>query len=392
MISIMFHSAGLNNAAWRSSHISDPLDIIRDKLEVIREEGYKSLFMREATEHIGQKHDNLVHLNFDDGYLDNWVHIFPLLEKYNLKATIYVTAEFVDPRDIVREQKTSYERKHNPSGCCTGFLSYSEMKKMEASQLIEIQSHSLTHTWYFKGPGIVDFWHPGVATRPLGPVWMLWNNFPDRKPFYHIEAAELEKNIPYGTPIYEHGKSLETLKYHPDEDELDIKLINLARSKDIRFYQKDGWRNEFHEVVAEYRSKHGIRGNHESREEYIERITVELSESKRRIEKGLGHPIEGICWPGGGVTEDVMQIAKNAGYRHFTLPSVWRNATENRYFKEMIQRIGNLPRIALKGKDLGYPSKSDFKYHLRHHNGYGSAGWMLNFNKMKKLLFNRRDY
>ncbi|MCK4351330.1 MAG: polysaccharide deacetylase family protein, partial [Candidatus Krumholzibacteria bacterium] len=347
----MFHSTGLNNLPWRSSHISEPLDIIRDKFEVIKEDGYKSIFMREAAAHMGQKRDRLVHLNFDDGYLDNWVHIFPLLVKYDLKATIYVTAEFVDPKDIVREQRISFEREHDSVNCCAGFLSYSEMREMEATGLVEIQSHSLTHTWYFKGPEIVDFWHPGAATRPLGPVWMLWNNFPEQKPFYLTEAAELEKRIPYGTPIYEHGKSLETLKFFPDEGKLEDKLIDLAGSKNIDFYRNDSWRDEFHRLVREYHKEHDATGKYESREEYNERIAVELSESKRRLEEGLGHPIDGICWPGGGITEDVTQMAKMSGYRYFTLPSAWRGRKGNGYFGEMIPRIGSLPRVALKKTD-----------------------------------------
>ncbi len=392
MISIMFHSAGLNNLPWRSSHVSDPLDIIRDKFEVIRDEGYESIFMQEAAGHTGQKRDNLVHLNFDDGYLDNWIHIFPLLEMYGLKATIYVTAEFVDPSDAVRERRISFDRKHDAAVCCAGFLSYREMREMEARGRVEIQSHSLTHTWYPKGPEIVDFWRPGAATRAMGPVWMLWNRFPDRKPFYLTEAAELEKRIPYGTPIYEHGKSLETSRYFPDEAELENRLIDLARSKETGFYKKGGWRDEFVEIVREYRETHGIKGRHESVEEYNKRIENELTESKRRIEEGLGHSIEGICWPGGAVTEDILQTAKRAGYRYFTLPSAGREACDNGYFKEMIPRIGSLPRLSLKGRDLGYPSKSDFKYHLKYHNGCHAAKWMLYCNKVRKYMFGPKDY
>jgi peptidoglycan/xylan/chitin deacetylase (PgdA/CDA1 family) len=391
MISIMFHTAGLNSLKWRSRHLSEPLDIFKGKLEVIREEGYRSVFMREAAEHIGGTRDRIVHLNFDDGYLDNWIHVFPLLEQYDLRATIYVTADFVDPRDALRERRTSFEREHDSARCCAGFLSYREMREMEASGLVEIQSHSLTHTWYFKGSEIVDFWNPGAATRALGPVWMLWNKFPGRKPFYLVEAAELEEKIPFGTPIYEHGKSLETVRYYPDEAELEARLIDLAKSKDADFCERPGWRNEFHEAVRVFREEHGVKGRFETAHEHNERIKTELFESKRRIEEGLGHPITGICWPGGGVTKEVVQTAKEAGYRYFTLPSAWRQAQHSGLFEGMIPRIGSLTRVELKGKVLGYPSKTDFKYHLRSANGYRGARWMLNLHKAKKLLFGARD-
>lgn len=392
MISIMFHSAGLNDLAWRSSHVSEPLDVFEVKLDVIREESRGSLFMREAAERTGRKRDGLVHLTFDDGYLDNWVHVFPLLEKYGLKATIFVTADFVDPRDILRERRMSFDRRHDATSCCAGFLSYREMREMEASGLVEIQSHSLTHTWYFKGPEIVDFWHPGAATRSLGPVWMLWNRFPERKPFYLVEAKEIEERIPYGTPVYEHGKSLATLRYLPDEADLDARLIDLAKSKDASFYERPGWRDEFHETVRRYREKHGTRGRYEAAEEQADRVENELLESKKKIEAGLGHSIEGICWPGGGVTREVVQIARRSGYKYFTLPGALRDAGKAELPGEWIQRVGGLTRVSLRGKDLGYPSKSDFRYHLRHNAGHRGAEWVLRGSKIKKLLFGPRDY
>jgi hypothetical protein len=260
------------------------------------------------------------------------------------------------------------------------------MREMERSGLIEIQSHALTHTWYFRDPEIVDFWHPGSGTEFAGPVWMLWNRFPLQKPFYHLKAKELEKKIPYGSPIYEYGKSLETVKYYPEEKELEERLINLAKTKDSIFYSKKDWKEEFKQIVDVYRKDHGTTGIYETNEAYIERIKYELSKSKQIIENGLEHKINGLCWPGGGVTENVLRIAKETGYKYFILPSKWKNAKDSTIFSEMIPRISNLPRVRLKGKDLGYPSKNDFKYYLRSRNGYSTAQWLFNYNRLKKLL------
>lgn len=384
MISVMFHSAGLNNLRWRSSHASEPLDKLKEKLEVIHQEGYRSVFMKEAAKYSGRTRDRTIHLTFDDGYLDNWVHIFPLLKKYGLKCTIFVSSDFIDPRSITREKKYSYERDHDPIGCCAGFLSFDEMKQMEDSGLVEIQSHSKTHTWYFSSPEIVDFWHPGAGTEPLGPVWMVWNKFPQRKPFYHIEADKLENKIPYGTPVYSHGKSLETIRYLPDEEKLNEKLIELAESKNKEFFLKKGWRNEFRKIVDDFRKKHGLKGRHETRKEYLDRVALELSESKYKIEKGLGHSINGICWPGGAVTEDVLEIAKGTGYKYFTLPTKWKG--NNRNDAGMISRISNLPRLKVKGRNLGYPSRNDFKNYLRGRNGYITGKWFYNLSRLGRLL------
>ncbi len=382
----MFHSAGLNDHRWRSAHISDPLDIIRTKLEVIRDEGYRTITMSEAVENIGKKRDGLIHLCFDDGYLDNWVHVYPILKEFGLKATIFMTTEFIDPGNIIRERKDLMERSHDPVGCCAGFLSFHEMKEMESSGHVEIHSHALTHTWYFKGPRIVDFWHPGSATEAMGPIWMIWNRFPEKKPFYLVEASRLEKEISYGTPVYEHGKALETTRYFPDEKTLEQRLIDHVASRPSVFFDRPGWNAELKAIVGEYRKEANETGRYESKEEHEERIRYELTESKRLLEEGLGHEIPGLCLPGGGVTKDAITVAREAGYRYFTLPSKLRDSTDSDLVRGMIPRISSLPRVYLKGKDLGYPSKSDFRNHLRMNNGYSSAKLPFTLGKLKKLM------
>jgi peptidoglycan/xylan/chitin deacetylase (PgdA/CDA1 family) len=359
---------------------------MRDKLEVIRDEGYRTISMREASANIDGQRDDLVHLNFDDGYLDNWVHVFPILRELEQKATIYMSAEFVDPRQVIRDQKKVSTRDHDPTNCCAGFLSYPEMREMESSGLIEIQSHALTHTWYSKGPRIVDFWHPGSATEAMGPVWMLWNRFPEKKPFYLVEATEMEKSIPYGTPVYEHGKSLETRRFFPDEELLVDRLANHASAKNEAFYLTPGWRDEFVDIVDDYRKEYGARGDYESGEDVRARVRRELTESKRMLEDGLGHEIDGLCLPGGGATEDVLMEARQAGYRYIILPGKLKNTMDNESIKGMIPRIGNLPIVALKGRNLGYPSRNDFRYHLRLNNGYSWAKLLFNLNRLKKAL------
>ena len=43
-------------------------------------------------------------LTFDDGYLDNWIYVAPLLEQYGMKGVVYVTPEFVEPTGACRPQ------------------------------------------------------------------------------------------------------------------------------------------------------------------------------------------------------------------------------------------------------------------------------------------------
>ena len=63
-------------------------------------------------------------LTFDDGYTSNYSLIFPILKKYNVPATIFVTVSTMDS---------------------FGKMTWNQMREMEQSGLVNIQSHSWMH-------------------------------------------------------------------------------------------------------------------------------------------------------------------------------------------------------------------------------------------------------
>src|SRR5690554_3420629 len=90
-------------------------------------------------------------LTFDDGYLDNWVYAYPLLKKYKLKATIFVNPEFVDTSEKVRPTIEDVWKGKKEGGALVslGFLNWEEIKTLDGSGVMEIQSHSMSHDFYF---------------------------------------------------------------------------------------------------------------------------------------------------------------------------------------------------------------------------------------------------
>lgn len=71
--------------------------------------------------------ENPVLITFDDGYLDNYTNAYPILKKYGLKATIFVITGFMD--------------RGQP-----GYFTWGQAAEMEASGLISIESHTVTHS------------------------------------------------------------------------------------------------------------------------------------------------------------------------------------------------------------------------------------------------------
>lgn len=73
-------------------------------------------------------------VTFDDGFEDNFTNAFPILQKYNFKATIY----------IIPHQKINHWEKNNTS-VLSNLLNEKQILEMQKSGLIEFGSHTLSH-------------------------------------------------------------------------------------------------------------------------------------------------------------------------------------------------------------------------------------------------------
>jgi len=77
-----------------------------------------------------------VEITFDDGYKNNFTYVYPLLLKYGLTATIFITTDFIDKK-IASKEIWNIEEEIAP-------LSWEDLKIM-VSAGIKIGSHGKTH-------------------------------------------------------------------------------------------------------------------------------------------------------------------------------------------------------------------------------------------------------
>lgn len=109
-----------------------------ENIKVLLENGYTTLSMKDLNDAINGKIElpqKPILIHFDDGYYSNYEYIYPILKKYNVKASIYIITDNVGKEiDGIK------------------YLGWNECLEMQNSGLVEIYSHSKRHIFYNRLP------------------------------------------------------------------------------------------------------------------------------------------------------------------------------------------------------------------------------------------------
>lgn len=311
-----YHSiAPHKNVKWSRNYLTFNLEYFEDALKHLKRNGYVTLFLDEYFEHrlnSNSKSEKLFCLTLDDGFVDNWIYVYPLLQKYNVKATIFVSPEFVDLRELVRFNLDDHWKNKCSFGELNrwGYLTYEEMRLMEKSGLVDIQSHTLTHNKYPASDKIIAFHHPGSNCLNV-----IGRKFPERKPYY-IEDEAFERLIPYGYPFFEEQSAVIIKKREINQDFIAEVCSELANI-DWQNYQYDFQKlsQKIASINKNYKNISSLIASVESDEDYQKRVKFELWQSKQILEQELNKTIKYCCWPHGDYNDFSHQAAIALGYK-----------------------------------------------------------------------------
>ena len=181
------------------------------------------------------------------------------------------------------------------------------MRIMEESGLIDIQSHTLTHTRYFISDKITGFHHPGGDI-----LYPAINVFPERKT-NHIGDPDFEKLVPYGFPLFEEASAVTARKVTINPDFVN-ECVSRLSSYDFSNYNFLNAFKLIEPIYISYCKSDKLIAGKESDQVYLNRVRVEINGSKKIIEEQLDKKVEFLCWPHGDNNEFLHNMALEEGY------------------------------------------------------------------------------
>ena len=118
-------------------HLEVTFDEFDQQMKYLREHGYGSVHLDEATRGLAQgQHtvDRPVVITFDDGFLDVFLHAFPILKNYSFTADLFLVSSHLDPTGSGAAALTSR----------LPLMGVEQIEEM-AGYGISFGSHSITH-------------------------------------------------------------------------------------------------------------------------------------------------------------------------------------------------------------------------------------------------------
>lgn len=128
---LMYHGVGYNE---KFSTVTP--EHFEEHLKFLKENGYRVLLLSQLIAKIKNKEDvkGDVSLTFDDGYEDFFTNAYPLLMKYEFKATVFIPTGFIGSHITVSQGKDVFR-----------VMNESQIVEVAQSGLVECMPHTVHH-------------------------------------------------------------------------------------------------------------------------------------------------------------------------------------------------------------------------------------------------------
>lgn len=319
LIILYFRNKGIPAILYHQINSYSNVDekLFEEHIKYLSEKGYKGITSTEYINKTFDKYEKNIMITFDDGYYDNYAKAFPILKKYNMKATIFLNSFYI--KNEIRENHTEIKGSrlankeaimgYNETGNGTTwqYMTWEEIKEMHESGLVDFQAHSHKHSPIFSDINLKGIHEK--STEDSSDIYL-----------YGRETR-------FGDPIFTKRGECSTKGYVIEKEFFD---------KFNEFYKENNGVENFSAIAQDFiNSKIGTLIRQESEEDARERIFREGLENKNQIEEKLGNTVEIFCWPWGHKSDFGVEALEKAGYSSFVTTkkgtnSIWGNNSKIR--------------------------------------------------------------
>ena len=131
----MYHLV-TKNSRYVGKHGITPTELESD-LSYLKENGYQTVVMADLIDFVSRGKslpDKPIVLTFDDGNFSDYLYLYPLLQKYDMKAVVSVLGKATDECTVLAAKQEGAKIFPN--------LTWEQIKEMSESKFVEVQNHS----------------------------------------------------------------------------------------------------------------------------------------------------------------------------------------------------------------------------------------------------------
>jgi hypothetical protein len=326
-ISLYFRGSGVPAFLYHqiNEHSNVNKELFEEHLAYIHTKELHTFTLSEVKEQIRTKGSlprNSILITFDDGYYDNYLHVFPLLKRYRIKATFFLNTVFIQERadrsatQILKSDDANRQAMEKfyltGDGGTDQYMSWEEIREMQVSGLCDFQAHTHAHK---------------LAVANLDLKSILGKGPYDRETIQLFDGKAEE-----GLPLFRSRGEMTIRKYH-----LSQKFLN--DFKDFYKSQLTGMprKNQLFkgkQFIISYKDSLAVQ---EKIQETEERIRAEIRKNKQLIETHLKNEVFAFAWPYGAKTNFTKSFIRKENI--FAFVSCKKGTNSRQINFNMVRRI-----------------------------------------------------